>query len=220
MRPILEGLSRICDANVLEVIVVDGGGKRAAFIPDADVVKLFTSRGVLFDVIQTPSGRGVQLNSGAKQASGDVLLFLHADTQLPTGAFSLIVDSLASGVSVGAFSLAFDGAGFFYRFIAWAANLRARLTRIPFGDQAIFIRKEYFESMGGFPDFSIMEDVAFMKHVRSLKLPIALLKARVLSSPRRYQRLGKWRTTRRNIWFQCLFFCGVSPEAIYRRYYK
>ena len=107
------------------------------------------------------------MNAGAAVARGRILLFLHADTQLPPGGLLKIVDVLEDDQYIGgAFDLGIDSKRLFLKFIAARARLRSRLSRIPYGDQAIFVRKTYFEQIGGFKEFPLMEDIDFMKRIK------------------------------------------------------
>lgn len=207
----------------VEIIVVDGDPKRrtlAAISQDAldqTLIKLPSDR-----------GRARQMNAGAASAQGEVLLFLHADTRLPLDAFARIEHALfpepgKAESCGGAFALRIlpeDGGqpGPGLRFIAWAANLRARLTRAPFGDQAIFMRRDCFVPLGGFPDIPLMEDLEFMTRLRRRGLPITILSAKVVTSARRWEREGLLRCTGRNILLRALYHLGVSPQRLARLY--
>jgi len=169
--------------------------------------------------VASGKGRARQMNAGAALAQGDMLLFLHADTRLPVEAFQLIHSALVGQtVCGGAFSLSIQpeagqpSRGL--RFIAWAANLRSRVTRAPYGDQAIFIRRDCFVPLGGFSDIPLMEDLEFMTRLRRRGLPIAILRARVATSARRWEKEGLLRCTARNLLLRALYHLGVPARHL------
>lgn len=193
----------------VEIIVVDGGSsdgtKEAALATGAKVV-------------QAPRGRASQQNAGARLASGDILLFLHADTRLPKGWAEAALEALARpGVAGGAFRFAIGAPGAGYRFIEAMANLRSRTCQMPFGDQAIFLRRERFIELGGFPEMPVMEDFAFVERLRRTGQVLTLPQA-ALSSPRRWERFGKLRVTLLNKVMIWGYKAGVSPDRLARWY--
>ncbi|MGV7927471.1 MAG: TIGR04283 family arsenosugar biosynthesis glycosyltransferase [Spirochaetota bacterium] len=196
----------------LEIIVVDadpGGGTLAAMKPDA-------ARGFI-----APRGRAAQMNAGAREARGDVLLFLHADTDLPVGWPAAVGAALADGDVVGgAFDMEIDSDRLIYRVIARMSSRKHRITRVPYGDQAIFLRRAYFERIGGYREIPLMEDVELMKRVKRLGGRIAFLDERVCTSPRRWEEEGVLYATLRNYLLQILYYAGVSPERLVRLYYR
>jgi len=193
----------------VEVIVVDGGsadGTIAAAAPGAD------------RVLQSARGRASQMNHGAAHARGDTLLFLHADTQLPNGAFNAINAALADPqVQWGRFDVRIEGRPLVLRLVAWLMNWRSRITGIATGDQAIFVRRAVFVRLGGFPDQPLMEDVEFCKRMRKLSRP-ACLRARVVTSGRRWERRGVWRTIALMWRLRWLYWRGTPPERLARLY--
>ncbi len=194
-----------------EIIVVDGNPKKntIASITDTTVKKVSSTK-----------GRGAQMNQGAKMATGDILLFLHADTRLAFDALNRIENTLDNpGVIGGAFDLGIQSDRFAYRLVEAMASYRSRVTRIPYGDQAIFIRKAYFERIGGYREISIMEDVELMKRVKSQGGKIKIIKQRVMTSPRRWESEGILYCTLRNWVLITLYSLGVSPEKL-ARFYK
>lgn len=212
----------------VEVIVADGDPERSTLvaIPSGLTLALISLAVVPLAVVPlaTPKGRARQMNAGAAEARGDILLFLHADTRLPQEAFVLIQAALSDqGICGGAFSLAIEPeekpAGPGLRFIAWAANLRARFTRAPYGDQAIFLRRKVFEAIGGYADVPLMEDLELMSRLRRRGLRIALLGACVATSGRRWEREGLLRCTGRNLLLRALYHLGVPPGRL-AGYYK
>lgn len=160
------------------------------------------------------------MNRGAAAASGDVLLFLHADTKLPEGACSMIRESLMNrNVVAGAFRLGFDTARPFLALVSLIASLRTRVLRLPFGDQAIFIRREYFDRIGGYRNFPVMEDLDLMRRIRRRGGRIALLRARVKSSSRRWDRGGDLKTSLMNWRMRMRYRRGEDPALIAGSYY-
>jgi rSAM/selenodomain-associated transferase 2 len=193
-----------------EIIVVDGDpdGGTVDTIDDLSVAKVKSSR-----------GRGKQMNEGAKIAKGKLLLFLHADTELPPEAFSLIATAMGKGKFVGgAFDLAIKSVKLPFRLIELMASLRSRATRIPFGDQAIFIGSAYFRTIGGFPEIPLMEDVELMRRIKKEKNRICIVRQKVMTSARRWEKEGILRCTLRNWLLQILYYSGVSPFKLARWY--
>lgn len=198
-------------ASGTEVVVVDCGR-------DYRTLEAIVSEGVV--KVRSPRGRGRQMNEGAKRASGDILIFLHADTELPLNALTLIGNAMHDGqYTAGAFDLAIKSRRPVFRMIEFSASLRSRITRVPFGDQAIFIQKDYFDSMGGYQDIPVMEDIEIMKRIRKRGDRIVILRARVATSPRRWEKEGIVRCTLRNWLLQALYPLGV-PARTLARFYK
>lgn len=195
----------------VERIVVDGGSRDGT----PDVAAAHQARVISFD-----SGRGRQMNAGAAAASGEVLLFLHADTRLPHG-FDRHVRRLIQepGVSAGAFRLHIDSAERSLRLIEFGANWRSRWMQAPYGDQAIFVRASLFRQIGGFPDIPIMEDFELVRRLRR-RGRISLAPAFVTTSARRWRQLGVWRTTLLNQGAILAYYLGVEPSRIACWYYR
>ena len=165
------------------------------------------ARGLCDRLIVVPRGRAAQMNAGAREAKGDVLVFLHADTRLPEN-FSL-------GNHVwGRFDVEIDGRHPLLKVVAWSMNLRSRLTGIATGDQAIFVRREAFP---GFPELPLMEDIAFSKAMKRIARP-ACLRAKVITSGRRWQSRGVLRTILLMWRLRAMYAMGVSAESLARRY--
>jgi rSAM/selenodomain-associated transferase 2 len=193
-----------------EIIIIDGG-------PDHDTIDTIKDPAVVR--IAATAGRGHQMNIGARQAKGEILLFLHADTLPPNNMVPLIQEALERPRVVGgAFRLAIDTANPLLWFVASMTTVRSRLTRLPFGDQGIFLRKSVFEKMNGFRDIPIMEDLDLMLRIRSAGLPIVILPASALTSSRRWDRDGIVLGTLRNWILRALFYLGVSPALLAKRY--
>jgi rSAM/selenodomain-associated transferase 2 len=187
-----------------ELIVADGG---------SDDGTAALARALCERVIAAPRGRASQMNAGARAASGDALLFLHADTELPPGADELIVKSLKTH-SWGRFDVEIDSGHSLLKVVACAMNLRSRLTGIATGDQAIFVRRDAF---GGFPEIALMEDIAFSKAMKR-RGPPACLCARVRTSGRRWERRGVLRTIVLMWRLRLMYFFGAHPEDLARLY--
>jgi rSAM/selenodomain-associated transferase 2 len=193
----------------VEVIVADGGSTDRTDVlarPWADVV------------LTCPRGRAKQMNHGAARARGATLLFLHADTQLPADALRAIDAALADAQAQwGRFDVRIDGSAPMLKLIAEAMNLRSRATGIVTGDQALFVRREAFERVGGYPDQPLMEDIEISKRLRKLAPP-ACLRQRVVTSGRRWERDGVWRTMLLMWWLRGLYWLGMPAERLARMY--
>lgn len=208
----LPALQSVADM-VQELIVVDGGSTD-------DTVNIAKSLG--FQVIEDISsgGRGAQLNSGAAHASAPILLFLHADTQLPIDFPNAVEGCLANpSTSLAAFSLKVNGNRPGIQFITWCANIRSRLLKLPYGDQAFFLRKKTFTELGGFPRLPIMEDFIFVRRAKKLG-NIQTLPQTVTTSARRWQRLGIIRTTLKNQLVIIGYYLGIQPDKLAKFYRK
>ncbi|NET54887.1 MAG: glycosyltransferase family 2 protein [Symploca sp. SIO2E6] len=204
-----ELLVRLFDVQNVEVIVVDGGSQD-------ETMAIAQSLGV--KVIATTASRAQQMNAGAAVATGDILLFLHADTSLPSGFDILVRRALEDSRTVaGAFELLIDAQLQGLRLIEQMVNLRSRFFSMPYGDQAIFLRATVFREIGGFPNLPIMEDFEMMRSLRS-RGKITILSASVLTSGRRWQQLGVIKTTLINQLVIIGYLLGVSPEIIVRWY--
>jgi rSAM/selenodomain-associated transferase 2 len=192
-----------------EIIVVDGGSTDQSR----------EAAGVLCDLlIQAPRGRARQLNAGAAAASGEMLAFVHADTLVPStfaGDIEAAMDDPA--VVGGRFDVALDAPGPVYRIIGLLISQRSRLSRTGTGDQAIFVRRRVFESLGGFPEIDICEDLDFTRRLKRAGA-VACLRSRVTTSARRWQHGGLARTIFRMWTIRLLYLLGVSPARLHRWY--
>ena len=190
-----------------EIIVVDGGSMDASCqIANSYCDKLLISE----------SGRAKQMNLGAASASGSVLLFLHADTSLPSDFFKLVTEKMEKE-SWGRFDVSLSGGRFMFRIIENMINLRSCITGVATGDQAIFVKKELFNKVGNFPDIPLMEDVALSKALKKIVSPICL-KSRVITSSRRWEKYGTWRTIILMWRLRWAYFRGVNPKELKKRY--
>jgi rSAM/selenodomain-associated transferase 2 len=202
---------RECCGEDCEIIIVDGSA-------DGSTLSAVKDDGVM--LLSSPPGRAVQMNYGAKKAAGNILLFLHADTTLPLEADTLIRRALlAPCASAGAFKLGFDTSARSMKFIACIADLRCRIERVPYGDQAVFITCKAFAELGGFPEIPLMEDVELFRKIKNKKLEIVVLKESVTTSARRYQAKGALRCAFRNTFLRILHVLGISPETLSKWYY-
>lgn len=203
-----------------ELLLVDGGPEAATL--DALYQSMETAPPVWEKRVRplvSPAGRGRQMNEGAKRAKGSILLFLHADTHLPADALPAIEAALSqSDITGGAFSLSLDSTRPILRMVQTVATVRSRLTRVPFGDQAIFVRRSIFDHVGGFPEIPIMEDVAFMLRLKQGGHRIRILPQKALTSARRIEHEGLLRFACRNQLLRILFRLGVSPDTLARAY--
>jgi len=192
-----------------EVIVVDGGSADRT----CDVVGRTSAT-----LLTAPRGRAQQMNQGARAARGEVLLFLHADTRLPASALADICAAMADPRCVGGrFDVRLDRDAWTFRLIGALINLRSRLTKGATGDQAIFVRRAVFEALGGFPLVPLMEDIALSRLLKR-RGRVACLRSQVVTSVRRWERDGVWRTILKMWAFRLLFLVGVSPTRL-RRFY-
>lgn len=193
--------------NIYEVIFVDGGSTDGTLDIIPKEIK----------IVHSPRGRGMQLNKGAAAARGDVLLFLHCDSWLNKDAITSITEVLEQGFAGGCFSLEFDKKGTLLGLIAFLSNLRVKLLSVMFGDQGIFIKRDVFEKLGGFPEIPIMEDLAFSLKLKQL-YKITQVEGKITTSARRFEKNGVWRTIMFMHKMKLLYFLGRSPEELYRIY--
>ncbi len=194
----------------VEVIVVDGSplGETLSAIQKNEVLKILSEK-----------GRAHQMNQGAVKARGDILLFLHADTELPQNALDAISSVMRTGHFVGgAFDLGIKSDRPIFRLIEMAASLRSRRTGTPYGDQAIFISKEYFDSIGSFKEIPLMEDVELLRRIKKTGDKIYIIPEKVSTSPRRWEKEGVVCCTLRNWALISLYSIGVPPEKLLKFY--
>jgi rSAM/selenodomain-associated transferase 2 len=159
------------------------------------------------------------MNAGATLASGDILVFLHADTFLPTNALLLIQKTLQNKQFVGgAFTLKIQSTKFFLKMIAAVSTFRSQITHAPYGDQVIFIRKSYFDAVRGYQDIPLMEDVDLMRRIKKKKGEIIILPAPVITSDRRWNQEGLYYTALRDTIIIFLYWCGMPAEKLAKFY--
>ena len=192
-----------------EAIVVDGGSRDGT---------IALARAHADQVTSGPRGRAAQMNAGAALARHEVLLFLHADTRLPAGADRLIAEGLArSGRAWGRFDVTIEGVSPLLPMIALTMNLRSRLTGIATGDQAMFITRKAFGTVGGFPDIALMEDIAVSRALKRLSRPLCLAH-KATTSGRRWETHGILRTILLMWRLRLAYFLGAAPHRLARRY--
>lgn len=201
-------------ARSVEVIVVDGGSDDDTPVcaaPLADRV---------MTLARSNSGRARQMNAGACVAAGDALLFLHADSLLPPNADELISAALSPPRKCwGRFDVVIDGGHFMFPVIAWFMNHRSCLTGIATGDQGMFVSRQTFEALGGFPDQPLMEDVELSDRLRRQSGPACISTAKIHTSGRRWQKHGVWRTIVLMWRLRWRYHRGASAASIHRAYY-
>lgn len=195
----------------VELIVVDGQSRDRT----VDTARRLGAR-----VVVGERGRGIQMNSGAAASTGEVLLFLHADCVLGPRAADSIIEVLRDpDVVGGAFRLRIDHQRRIYRVVAFGSNLRARFLGLPYGDQAIFVRRRAFEAVGGYPDIPLMEDVALVRKLRR-QGRLVRVDETVTTGTRHWNHLGPIRTTLLNWMTVALFFAGVPPSRLAPVYHR
>jgi rSAM/selenodomain-associated transferase 2 len=194
----------------VELIVVDGGSQD-------DTVTIAESLNV--KVIASAPGRATQMNTGAMAASGDILLFLHADTRLPPGFDGMIRTAVQQPLMVaGAFALQINATLWTLRWVEKGVNWRSRFCQMPYGDQAIFLTAEVFDKVGNFPDLPIMEDFELIRRLQSIG-KIIIIPVPVITSARRWLQKGVFYTTILNQIVITAYLLGISPKRI-RRWYR
>lgn len=191
-----------------ELVVVDGGSTDATATLAARHARVVTS----------PPGRGRQLNAGARVTTGAVLWFVHADCVVPPVALPAVLSALADPAVVGGgLRLAFDQRSAGLTWLAWSSNQRARKLGWIFGDQALFVRRTVFDTLGGFPELPLMEDLEFSRRLRRAGR-LTVLPATCTASARRLVAHGPWRMTVLMQVLKAQYLLGVDPERIARRY--
>ncbi|GAC1468226.1 MAG: TIGR04283 family arsenosugar biosynthesis glycosyltransferase [Ktedonobacteraceae bacterium] len=202
-------LTQQCTHYEHELLIIDGGSTDAT-------VTIAERYGT---VIHSAQGRATQMNCGAKVAQGDILLFLHADTLLPDNAFDAIAQALASPkVVAGAFRVCFNCDKLPYKLVAFATNLRSRMTNVFTGDQACFIRAESFRAIGGYPDQPLMEDLEIIARLRTIG-NVVLLPYYVTTSARRHEKIGLLRSVLFMWYLRTLYKFGTSPLRLQQMYF-
>lgn len=203
----LETVQTVFPAPAHEIIVVDGS-------PEGDTLAAIDLPQI--KTIHSGRGRARQMNCGAAMARGKILLFLHADTLLPGDAPELITNLLSGDLDLvgGAFSLGINDDRIPLKVIECSANLRSRMTRAPYGDQSIFLKKDHFDRVGGFREIPIMEDLELMTRIRKKGGRIHILKQKSVTSPRRWKKEGIAVCTLRNWLIRLLYHLGVPADRL------
>jgi len=193
----------------IEVIVADGGSSDHT----VEIAKKYADR-----VVLSERGRGIQMNAGAAHAKGKYMLFLHGDTTLPDRWNELVIEALEGGADmVGAFSFAVSEKSAALNIIAFMANLRAKILSLPYGDQAFFMSSRLFKKINGFAEIPLMEDIEMVRRVRKFG-KIAILKAPVITSSRRWEKEGCLYAVARNQLLLFFYLMGVPAERLDRFY--
>ena len=197
--------------TVHELIIVDGGSRDGT---------RELSRSLAGICCSSPAGRAHQMNEGARRASGEVLLFLHADTSLPEDAPRRLLEACAGrDAAWGRFDVRLSGSHWLLRVVETAMNYRSRLTGIATGDQAMFVRRSLFEQVGGFPHLALMEDIALSRLLLRVRKPLCL-RERVVTSSRRWLRHGILKTVFLMWSLRFAYALGADPQRLHRIYYR
>ena len=192
-----------------EVVVIDGGSE------DDTVV---IAKSLADTVLQTSAGRSHQMNAGSVAANGEVLWFLHADSELPEQADKLIINAVTTGTFTwGRFDVRLSGRQILLRVVEKMMNLRSRLTGIATGDQGIFISRKLFEQVGGYPDQLLMEDIALCKELKKYQSPVSL-REKMVTSSRRWEKNGVVRTILLMWILRAAYYFGVPADKLALRY--
>ncbi len=196
--------------NVCQLVLVDGGSEDGSAQIAAPLVD---------QVLHSPRGRARQMNCGAAYAEAEVLMFLHVDTCLPVNAPDVILAAVALGYHWGRFDVSFDALQPILKLIAFMMNWRSRLTGIATGDQTLFVTRETFNKVEGFPDIALMEDIAVSARLKKMGRPCCL-SAKVVTSARRWQQQGIIKTILLMWWLRLSYFFGVDPNVLLGQYYR
>jgi rSAM/selenodomain-associated transferase 2 len=205
---VADAFSRFCRPPEVELVVADGGVGEA-------VRERLRAAGAR--VLCGDRTRGSRLASAAAEARGDILFFLHADSRPPENALTIIQRAIDEGAQGGAFSLAYEPSDPAMRWIAWWANRRSRLARLPFGDQGIFCRRDAYEKSGGFRDLPVCDDLDLVLRLRRVGR-FVIRPEKTTTSPRRYRDSGALRQVLRNWKVMAGYFAGAPPETLNRWY--
>ncbi|MDE2253680.1 MAG: TIGR04283 family arsenosugar biosynthesis glycosyltransferase [Betaproteobacteria bacterium] len=196
-------------ARGAEVIVVDGDSSDHT----AELAEPWVDQ-----IVHSAAGRATQMNAGARASRRRVLLFLHADTLLPLDAGSVVLNGLeSSGRIWGRFDVCIEPQQRMLQVVAAMMNLRSRVSGICTGDQSLFMTRDAFDAVGGFPDQPLMEDIEICRRLKCLSPPLAL-RSRVCTSGRRWLTRGIWRTITLMWWLRLRYFLGAEPEGLARLY--
>jgi rSAM/selenodomain-associated transferase 2 len=205
-----ETLTQMQQLFPYELVISDGGSHDGTL----EIAEEFTGH-----VVKGRTGRALQMNAGAQVATGDIFLFLHADSRIEPASYEKMLHLLGSSEKKigGAFSLCIDSDKWSLRLITRLANLRSKYLGMAYGDQAFFVKNSTFQQMNGFAELPICEDIDFFKRLRKLG-PVILLKEKAFTSSRRWLKEGVWFTTLRNILIATLFKLGFPPRILTKWY--
>jgi rSAM/selenodomain-associated transferase 2 len=193
----------------IEIILADGGSvDHTVEIADEFDVQ----------IVKCGGGRSAQMNAGADVATGDILMFLHGDTKVPQGFEQRVMETIATQPIAGAFNLQIDGKKWPLRCVEWGVKVRSNLFQLPYGDQAIFLKSSTFHEFGGFPDLPIMEDFVFIRSLAKCG-KIAIVPASVITSARRWEKQGVFKTTLINQVMIVGYALGIKPDRL-RQWYR
>ena len=209
-----------------QVILVDGGSTDNSVAIAKELIEslidsspsVISEQVIDWQITESAAGRALQMNAGAELAMGDVLLCLHADTQLPNHAIADITSAVRQA-AWGRFDVRLDSSAWMLKVVSQMINWRSRLSGIATGDQAIFIKKPLFKQLGGYPQQPLMEDIELCKRLKAIGKP-ACLRSKVITSARRWQQYGTWRTIGLMWHLRFDYWRGVSADNIKQRYYK
>lgn len=200
-----------------QIVIVDGGSSDGS-VQWLEKYFLSDSPSINGIFIQSSPGRAKQMNAGAEKARQDILLFLHADTILPHNVKPEVENGVSEKYSWGRFNVEFDESCLAMGIIAFFINLRSKLSQIATGDQAMFIKRDLFEKVGGFDDIALMEDVAMSKKLYKFGNAPYASKLKVTTSARRWKQNGVLRTVVKMWWYRLAYFLGVSPDSLAQGY--
>ena len=195
----------------VEVIVVDGGS--------GPELSIDTEQWPGIVVTHSAPGRAIQMNQGARIAKGDMLWFLHADTSFAMPCYQYLEAIKGSKSDWGRFNIRLSGKALIFRLISFCINCRSRLTGVSSGDQGIFIDKDLFDSINGFANIPLMEDIELCKRLKRLSKPVAL-KQTLITSSRRWEKNGVIKTILLMWKIRLLYFFGTDPDKLHQLYYK
>lgn len=198
---ILQFLSGQAD---VEVIISDGGSSDRTL----DIGREYGAM-----IVSSRPGRGSQLMRGAAAASAPIMLFLHADSHIERSFLDELIKAVEGGSQWGCAVLAFDKEDFFYKMVAWFSNLRSRLFNSCYGDQAIYCCSDFYEQIGGYPDWPLLEDIEVSRRAR-LRTRARIMTSKVTSSARRFEEKGRWKTLLRMQRIKLFYACGASPQKL------
>lgn len=213
----------LCELPDIEIVFSDGGSTDGT----QEILERICKRCPNIYWLAAPCGRARQMNAAVEHTSGEWLIFLHADTRLPALSYQAFLEetqykplNTTTELVVGSFAFRIEHERPIYRYLEWYVAQRCRLLKLPFGDQAIFARRDFFISTGGYlEDFPLMEDMEFIQRVNQ-NPGFRVLEVPVFTSARRYESEGYFKRACGNIYLQILYRCGIHPQRLAAMYYK